>query len=217
MKTIEELYGIHQGEDIWVIGSGSSLDHVSPSFFDNKYTVGVNKIYKFFTVDYLVIHHHHLAEAILASKSKLIVSEYGCCIMGGRRITELLNGEDEYYMYRHQPQGFMEVDYSAYGKKDMLIVGGTTVINAMSFAVHLGAANIILCGVDGGKLDGKINIDGYYDKQTVNNEQQIGHALRTRQLIQQFRDFIKTKGISVYSLNPFTNMEYEGHQFKAEA
>lgn len=216
MKTIEELYGIHQ-EDIWVIGSGSSLDHVSPSFFDNKYTVGVNRIYKFFTVDYLVIHHHHLAEAILASKSKLIVSEYESCIMEGRRITERLNGEDDYYMYRHQPQGFMEVDYSVYGKKDMLIVGGTTVINAMSFAVHLGAANIILCGVDGGKLDGKINIDGYYDKQTVNNEQQIGHVLRTRQLIQQFRDFIKTKGINVYTLNPFTNMGYEGHQFKAEA
>ena len=35
-KTIQELKDIHKGEDIWVIGAGSSMNFVDSSFFENK-------------------------------------------------------------------------------------------------------------------------------------------------------------------------------------
>ena len=35
-KSIKELKDIHTGQDIWIIGAGSSMDFVDPSFFDNK-------------------------------------------------------------------------------------------------------------------------------------------------------------------------------------
>ena len=45
-RPITELKDTHKGEDVWIIGSGSSMDYIDPSFFDNKITIGVNDVYK---------------------------------------------------------------------------------------------------------------------------------------------------------------------------
>ena len=47
-KKISELKEIHTGEDVWVLAAGPSMNYLDPSFFENKVTVGVNRICKFF-------------------------------------------------------------------------------------------------------------------------------------------------------------------------
>ena len=47
-KSITELRNIHKGQDIWIIGAGSSMDYVDPSFFENKITIGVNQMFQYF-------------------------------------------------------------------------------------------------------------------------------------------------------------------------
>ena len=42
MRFIEELRDRHKGEEIWVLGSGKSLDEFPGGFFDDKLTIAVN-------------------------------------------------------------------------------------------------------------------------------------------------------------------------------
>ncbi len=42
MRFVEELRGRHEGEEIWVLGSGRSLDDFPAGFFDDKTTIAVN-------------------------------------------------------------------------------------------------------------------------------------------------------------------------------
>ena len=53
-KKINELKNIHEGEDIWVIGAGSSMDYVDSSFFENKISISVNQMYEHFPCEYVV-------------------------------------------------------------------------------------------------------------------------------------------------------------------
>ena len=53
-KTIQELKDIHKGEDIWVIGAGSSMNYINPSFFENKICISVNQMYEIFPCEYVV-------------------------------------------------------------------------------------------------------------------------------------------------------------------
>ena len=46
MKGIIELKNKHQGEDIYVLASGKSVDFFNEDFFDNKIVIGVNQAYK---------------------------------------------------------------------------------------------------------------------------------------------------------------------------
>jgi len=47
-KFIEELYDIHQNEEIWIIGSGKSLDDFPSDFLEKKVSIGLNgAIYKY--------------------------------------------------------------------------------------------------------------------------------------------------------------------------
>ena len=48
LKFIEELRGIHTGEEIWVIGSGPSLDDYPINFFKDKVCIGVNWVFSVF-------------------------------------------------------------------------------------------------------------------------------------------------------------------------
>jgi len=48
MKYIEDLRDIHKGEEIWVIGSGPSLDDYPIDFFKDKICIGVNWVFSTF-------------------------------------------------------------------------------------------------------------------------------------------------------------------------
>jgi hypothetical protein len=59
---LSELAGKHQGETVWVTGSGHSLSFIDPKFFDDKVTVAVNLSASThgFTPTYLFSHYHQV-------------------------------------------------------------------------------------------------------------------------------------------------------------
>lgn len=53
--TLRSLTGRHAGQDVYVVGSGKSLDYISPDFFDGRVAIGTNQVYKRFrNLTYLV-------------------------------------------------------------------------------------------------------------------------------------------------------------------
>jgi hypothetical protein len=79
----------------------------------------------------------------------------------------------------------------------------------MHLAAHLGASTIILVGADCGKIDGKDRVNNY--------QTQGGHTLwslydRHHKLMKDWLE--QNYPVKIHSLNPFINLNLEGHTFK---
>jgi hypothetical protein len=74
--------------------------------------------------------------------------------------------------------------------------------------VHLGARDVILVGVDAGLIDGVGNVNGYPGPtQTYSFRVWNEHTIVLKQWLAE------NYGARVYSLNPFVNLNLEGHTF----
>ena len=211
MKSIKELKGTLP-TDIYVLGSGPSLNYLTPKFFVNKITVGVNHIYKQFPCSYVVLHHGEHAQAVIDSGNELVISETRLCIPG-----ELMTFDGEYYQYKHKPQGFANIDYSLLDSDDGLVVGETTIINAISFAYFLGAVNIILCGVDCGTINHNLHVRGYYPDNLPTMPRIRSNAMSPSPRIEEFANVLRKRGVGVCSINPFINFSLEGNIYERKS
>lgn len=233
-KSILEFKNKHQGKDIWIIASGSSLDYVDPLFFENKITIGINQSYNRFKncVYYLRKEFLWLDKAIDYIKnncpdSKLVVSDFDCGNRtGNKTIKNEIETDLDYWFFNHNNNNESEfendlirlLDNSNKENDDMVLASNSTILSGIYFAYYIGAKNIILCGADCGTLDGKFNYTDYY-KGLEDNEEEVKRSYKNwlRKIEQQtkfLRDEFKKRGVNIYSLNPFINIGLEGHIYQ---
>ena len=147
-KKISELKEIHTGEDVWVLAAGPSMNYLDPSFFENKVTVGVNRICKFFSCDYVVAKDGRGFFEILENSNhdtKLVLSKHE----SGNLYQNLNNCEREHYIFEHPAKPGENPDISCIRKdSDKIVVSYSTITSAIHFAAYLGAKNIIVCAPD---------------------------------------------------------------------
>jgi hypothetical protein len=81
-QNIEILRNTEAGKDIYVVGSGKSIDFVPDSFWEGKVVVGVNSVPNRVPCQYLVCHHYAILQPFIDSgKVKVITSEVEACIL----------------------------------------------------------------------------------------------------------------------------------------
>ncbi len=90
--------------------------------------------------------------------------------------------------------------------------------SAIHMAAYMGAKNIILCGHDCGMLDGKNNLNGYYENLSNRTIEWYSSYLKKieDQTVQVKKKMKEIYGCNVYSLNPFVSLNLEGHKFKGK-
>lgn len=213
LRDISHFKGIHAGADIWVVGSGSSLDYVAPDFFDNKIAVGLNSASrKFKGLKYTCCHHYEEIKINALAGIPTIVPRHDqgfpqfISIEEWVALKPYLQGVDNLFYFEHEARGNSyprSIDPPDEDK--MLSIGTSVSTEGMSFAKYLGAKTIILCGIDCGEIDGCYNFDGYEQMKSTYSvfagEQKMMAA------------FLRSKGVAVHSLNPFINLGLEGHKF----
>lgn len=219
-RPVSELKNKHAGADVWVIVAGPSMDHVDPAFFANKITVGVNQVYRKFPCTYLVRKDAVLSEEAFQSGIPLVIAEHD----GGGFINpkNSVSGPAWYFDHPDLDEGriLSPDDQSALDiiGTDKLIVSHSTITTGIHFAAYLGAANIIVCGHDGGSLDGRIVYTGYHEPEMDEWWDQWYRnwvnmiMLQTRQVRERLQ---RVYGCRIYSMNPFLGFGLEGHEFKA--
>ena len=208
-----------------ILGSGASLNYYpidDRNIFNDFTVIGINMIWKHFKCDYVVLQHHDLLDSIVDhtperfNYTDFFVSRFHRGVI--EVLDVLINStyEKEFTIFDHFNQTFLnDLDFTAQDHPDKLVIGGTTAIAAISLAVKLGAKNIFLCGIDGGALDGETNLKGYFQAENPGNKDvQRNHSIRTNKLIMDFRDYLKTRNVNMFSINPFVNMSFEGHHLK---
>ena len=217
MKNIEELKNIHKGEDIWVLGSGPSLNYINKNFFENKITIGVNRICKFFDCNYIVSKDSRGFENILnykSAKSKIIISKYNC----GNPGSVLNKINIEHFIFSHTSKKDNKPNISIIKKNsNEIVVSHSTITSAIHIAAFMGASNIMICGHDCGTIDGYSQINNYnkdFNKVIMKGENYLKWLNNLESQTKTVIDAItKEYSCNVYSLNPFLNLNATGYKY----
>lgn len=209
MKSFDELRLNWHGETAWVVGSGSTLGYVKPRFFHGKRVISVNHSAQVhgFTPSFVFSHYHSIIRDALMPLSLGVTMRHDT-ITGYEWVEPPINVVLFDTPYR-SPAG---PDWDPFARPDGdLLYGSTSLHGAMHLACHLGAASVILVGADCGWVDGHDRIPGYPHGENP-PESVLGiferHNRRMKQWLQERYD------VDIHSLNPFINLNLEGHDFR---
>ena len=216
-RKIKELKDKHKGEDIWVIAAGPSMNYVSPSFFDNKVTIGVNRVCQKFDCDYLVAKDGRgfsIIKESISNKSKIVLSKHE----SGNLHQNINSYDGEFYFFEHPSKPNEQPDLSCIGDgTDRIVVSYSTITSAIHLAAYIGAKNIIICGHDCGTLDGASTIHNYYDKIRPHHGSETAYVGWLGEIenhtVLVCNEITKKIGCNIHSLNPFINLNLEGHKY----
>jgi len=208
-----DYQGVHEGETIYVFGSGATLNYLAPGFFDDKICVATNFCGSVFGLSRYYVFSHYHADSI----SEAQLDETVAVFMPLRE-----HGTDAEFL------GFMPkivtfptttgrpgTSFNPSGKDwptldNSLVIGSSSIHGSMHLAAYLGAKFIVLVGADCGELGGVDRVEGYVpgDSHWALYEQHL------RDMKQRLWDVY---GCQVYSLNPFVNYSLEGTQYRGAA
>lgn len=222
MIELNKFKNIHKDSDIYVIGSGPSVNFIDPAFFDNKITIGINQIYKKIKTKYLVRKEHALLKTILEKVKDSInfISRGNCGCNNDTNYNYVKNNfkdNKKIVVFKHNVNTCKMPDKLP---EDGLVVSFSTITTGIHLAAYMGAKNIILLGHDCGTLDNKCNVDKYHTDKTYKIVHKNGEEDYIKWLSKIEKQTIKLKKIlkethncNIYSLNPFINFGLEGHKY----
>lgn len=211
----------HKGADIYVLGSGPSLNHVKPSFFDGKTIVTANHgpMRVLDRVDYLVTkYHRHAYEYLLHYPGIPVVTTRHDL---GNSYREPIRNDNPFIVLDH-PNNTGDLWNASQWPTDPdhFIATWSTICTAMHWAAYLGAANIIMVGHDCGHIDDAGRVPGYREAADgVDDDDGDQHFWRgfDRQSREVKSELESRYGCNVVSLNPFINLNLEGHRWRSFA
>jgi hypothetical protein len=217
--SIKQFKNLYAGEEIYVFGSGASLDYFNPSYFDSKICIATNRVGFEYGLKYYWVSGHHY-------EGGEYYRTLGCTapmILPDRDINNLsmnpIDDNDGVFRFPASQQHYenFSVDEHFPKEDDRLVVGSTGFHTSLHLAQYMGAATIIIVGLDQGLLDGETNFKKYKDRPHLPDRIEPGiteHSfsvweLHTRDMVNKIRSL----GCNVFSLNPFMNWNLEGHHF----
>jgi hypothetical protein len=224
-SSLEDLKNKHEGETVYVIGSGSSLAFIDPKFFLDKITITMPLVGVLhgFTPTYIFNHHHGGIEKPLKAGSVCVMIERDCetrKLWRGDKPDNLLFFTPAYYWCLNEPHhncvdshGHEFNPWEHPPLPGSLIYGSSSLHGAMHLGAYLGARFIVLVGADCGSIDGNHRIPDYEMESTEQYTRWVWSIYNEHHRL--MKDWLKEKyDCDVYSLNPFINLNLEGHKFE---
>jgi len=205
---LEDLRNRHQGDTVWVLGSGPSLNFLSPEFFHDKVTVSTNFSARVLghDPDYAFSHYHQDAAELLSDSGVVVTIEKDTTTREpwrGEKPDHLVLAPIQY----DEPPGSGWNPLGAHKPEQGTIAYGSSSLHgAMHLAAIMGASFIMLVGADCGQIDGEDRVAGYPHGHKLWHLYNQHHKAMKDWLVDEY-------GVSVYSLNPFINLNLEGHKF----
>jgi hypothetical protein len=212
LADLSDLKNLHPGETIWVLGSGPSLNFLDPEFFDDKVCVTVNFVGKTFGLKSFYAYSNYHASALEGAfgESVKVAVLLACDTLSGNPWPgEVPQHIALSHATSYAPPGSSWNPYRMPPPEGQIVYGSSSIHGAIHLAAHLGAKNIVLVGADCGFIDDEVNVSGYpipteaYSLRVWNEHTQV---------LKQW--LAENYGVRIYSLNPFINLNLEGHSFR---
>jgi hypothetical protein len=219
-NSITIFKNIHKDKDIYVLGSGASLNFIDKSFFKNKITVCVNEVGIVYlpNTKYVLTKHHPeaLRHAKSMPKSKIITSLGDC----GEQYSTTPPKSENLYFFTHNINKCEHANTKDWPQGESgIYVSWSSITSAMHFAAYLGAKNIILVGHDCGELNNSSWVENY-GYENAHPGDLYGAKQRNLLFENQSID-VKNKlkelyNCNIYSLNPFINFNLENVPYRGK-
>jgi len=211
---LKVLQNVYKGCDIYVLGSGKSMDFYDPEFFKHRVTIGINLVALRFSTQYTVAKDfsaEHLEQ--IANAGSLPILSRGK--YGHESDRQTFDTFHPYFLFPHKQNTHVVIDWNVLGTDD-IVVSFSTITSAVHIAAYMGAANIILCGVDSGAIDGETNFTNYAGAGPKSNDENYRNFLAAckQQTIDLRTELKRVYNCNVYSLSPFVNPSFEGHTYE---
>lgn len=210
--SLTDVKGAHSGRDVYVIGSGKSLDYYPEGFFDGRITIGVNQGWanRLQTVDYMVTKYHERALEWRDSPrvGRVVVTR-------GQRghARGHIQDEDRMIVVDHNNNTVDRWRPNEWPGPDGLVATHSTITTAMHLACYVGARAVFVVGADCGDLDGERNLEGHDRRATTLDTLRsfdIQNTIVKKELWARY-------GIPIVGLSPFVTPNMEGHRFESHA
>jgi hypothetical protein len=206
---LDELRNLYKDQTVWVLGSGPSLNFLDGSFFEDKVTVSTNFSARALGVkpDYAFTHYHANAADLLSDSSHVVTIQHDTLTYKpweGEVTHRLFLAPTKY----DKPPGISWNPITSHiPGPGQIAYGSSSLHGAMHLAAHLGANFIVMVGADCGTLDGEHRVAGYVQGETPWEMYNHHHKL--------MKDYLqKNYPVKIHSLNPFINLNLEGHTFQ---
>lgn len=209
---LQELRHKHEGADVYVIGSGKTLEYYGPEVLDGQLTVGVNHGWSnvFESVDYMVTKYHELAFDWAGSpRVGAVVTTRGLRGGGGPKLED----PDGLFVADHNPNPVERFDRHCWPTdENSLVASHSSITTAMHFAAYVGARRIFVVAADCGTLDGAENVNGH----------PTGQGLKVFRSFDKQNQIVKAElearyPVHVVGLLPFVTPNMTGHTFESYA
>jgi hypothetical protein len=224
-KSIADLKGIWKGEDVYVVGSGSSVDRFRGlGFLEGKKVIAMNDVWKWVRADFMICTHADTFTRARGQGLKCVVSALDLH-EGGGTPNDVETPED-YFVFGTGKVFDFEKNLEDLGSDDRLCLGNTISVAAVNLAAHLGAKTIFLIGVDCAAIEGKVNFGEYFNRAEIPQMQASGSIEAWRlhmndAFVRNVRELSAVRarvkevyGADVVSITPFIGLKCEGVSVK---
>lgn len=211
---LQHYRGIHNGEDIFILCSGKSLDFWEHRVFRERITIGINHISQHIpNTTYTVSKDGYIARP--PCKTFLSRGKWGMSHVNNTIPKRLAAHVVSFPHFRNTMT-------SIHHPENGLIVSGSTVTSAMHLAALMGARVAFLVGHDAIRIDGETNLRGYHTNRTragwgrtfTEQDQNYRRWLTsTHKTNLRARSYLTSRYHTVFvSAHPFLDFHLDGHR-----
>jgi uncharacterized Rossmann fold enzyme len=209
---LSDLKNKHKGKDIYILGSGKSMEFFDPKFFEKRITIAVNNSFKNYlkTVTYVCTKYHDVAKQIRDQNPEIIpvVTKH----LHGQYVNSVIR-ESGVVIAEHTNNRVIELRPTEWpAEEDVLVTSASTITTAMHLAAYMGAKTIFMCGNDLGHLDEEQNVQNHQSEPMAKISKTWDE--QNRQVKQELESRYNTR---VYALLPFSSITLDGHKYEGHA
>ena len=226
-KRLSDLYGKYPGQDIYVVGTGTSMRVFPTGFFDGKITIGLNQAWKLIEPTYCITMMPKLnipefiagerprPDIIWITKEKKVTTQCSA--------DELAHSRRNHYFFdsrgRRSINGLDEpseagrcLEWVAEPHPTNLYLWTSISQSAVNLATNMGARNVILCGCDNAAIGQNHHAHGQHTMWKGEDPERRYHQYYEGLL--EMRAVLRNRGVSLLSMSPFLKLDAFEEDFR---
>ena len=226
MRPVSELYGRHAGEDIYVIGSGTSIRVFPIGLLEGRVTIGLNMAWRSAPVRYAItIHpdlnipeftgaepHPEITWIVPREKSRALLTPEQFSHADAHFFNFDYNGKPNTQPPDQPADHGRVVDWVRRPTDDKLYVWSSIAQTGANLAANLGAKNVILVGCDNASLLGNHHA---HDQHTRWKGGAPEHRyLQYYEGMAEVREALRERGVNLVSMQPFLGIAHYEADFR---
>lgn len=226
LKSVRLLYGRHNGETIYIVGSGASMRVFPVDFLADKITIGLNMAWKNAPTTYGITIHSDLniPEFLQGEEGRPDITWITSFDKSKRNLTDkqLSHAVEHFYFFRFEGRAgtAKRGEPSEVGRMlewvrepvdDHLYIWSSIAQTAVNLAANMGAKNIVLVGCDNCSLMG--NHHGHRQHTRWKGAAPDHRYGQYYEGLAEIRSVLRERGVEVLSMTPFLGLNTYNSDF----